>query len=134
MQTTCAFDASGNVSKASEIQITEQAAWHPPEESRGTFSAECRQIEAYRNFGGRRASDSTSAGLYKSRSSGRPEDNGACFMLKDRGRQAPACVYCRDEPGRRSAARLLMHNGAHPRVIEIEHDCSSGRITQAQSS
>jgi hypothetical protein len=35
------------------------------------------------------------------------EDNGACFIVRDAGGQALAYVYFEDEPGRRSAAKLL---------------------------
>ena len=35
------------------------------------------------------------------------EDNNACFMVKDATGQALAHFYFEDEPGRRSAAKLL---------------------------
>jgi hypothetical protein len=35
------------------------------------------------------------------------EDNGACFVVRDHNGQALAYVYFEDEPGRRSAAKLL---------------------------
>jgi hypothetical protein len=35
------------------------------------------------------------------------EDKGACFVVKDRGGQKLAYVYCEGEPGRRSSAKLL---------------------------
>jgi hypothetical protein len=43
-----------------------------------------------------------------SRCPGRIEDrNDACFIVKDRSRQALAYVYYEEEPGRRAAANLL---------------------------
>jgi hypothetical protein len=35
------------------------------------------------------------------------EEQEACFTVRDRGGQALAYVYFEDEPGRRSAAKLL---------------------------
>jgi hypothetical protein len=35
------------------------------------------------------------------------EEQEACFTVRDRGSQALAYVYFEDEPGRRSAAKLL---------------------------
>ena len=35
------------------------------------------------------------------------EDNGQCFIVKDAAGQKLAYVYFEDEPGRRSAAKLL---------------------------
>ena len=40
------------------------------------------------------------------------EDNGACFVVKDRGRQKIAYVYYEEEPGRRSSAKLLTRDEA----------------------
>ena len=40
------------------------------------------------------------------------EDNGACYIVKDRNGQALAFVYCEDEPGRRTAASLLTRDAA----------------------
>jgi hypothetical protein len=43
------------------------------------------------------------------------EELGSCFVVKDRGRQrrpSLAHVYCEDEPGRRSAAKLLTRDEA----------------------
>jgi hypothetical protein len=40
------------------------------------------------------------------------EDNNACFIVRDHGRQALAYVYYEDESGRRSAANLLTRDEA----------------------
>ena len=40
------------------------------------------------------------------------EDNGACFIIRDRNRQALAYVYYEGERGRRSAAGLLTRDEA----------------------
>jgi endo-1,4-beta-D-glucanase Y len=40
------------------------------------------------------------------------EDNGACFIVKDSAGQKLAYVYYEDEPGRRSAAKLLTNDEA----------------------
>jgi len=37
------------------------------------------------------------------------EANKACFIVRDNNGQALAFVYCEDEPGRRTAAKLLTH-------------------------
>jgi hypothetical protein len=36
----------------------------------------------------------------------------ACFIVRDQGGQALACVYFEEEPGRRSAAKLLTNDEA----------------------
>jgi hypothetical protein len=36
----------------------------------------------------------------------------ACFIIRDGDRQALAYVYCEDEPGRRTAAKLLTRDEA----------------------
>jgi hypothetical protein len=40
------------------------------------------------------------------------EDNGACFIVRDRNGQALAYVYYEEEAGRRSAAGLLTRDEA----------------------
>jgi len=40
------------------------------------------------------------------------EDSGACFIVKDSGGQKLAYVYYEEEPGRRSAAKLLTKDEA----------------------
>jgi hypothetical protein len=40
------------------------------------------------------------------------EEQDACFIVRDRGGQALAYVYFEDEPGRRSAAKLLSKDEA----------------------
>jgi hypothetical protein len=40
------------------------------------------------------------------------EETSACFIVRDNGGQALAYVYYEDEPGRRSAAKLLTKDEA----------------------
>jgi hypothetical protein len=40
------------------------------------------------------------------------EDIGACFLVKDSSGKKLAVVYCEEEPGRRSAAKLLTKDEA----------------------
>ena len=40
------------------------------------------------------------------------EETDACFIVRDHNGQAPAYVYFEDEPGRRSAAKLLTRDEA----------------------
>ena len=40
------------------------------------------------------------------------EETDACFIVRDHNGQALACVYCEEEPGRRSAAHLLTRDEA----------------------
>jgi hypothetical protein len=47
------------------------------------------------------------------------DDNGACFIVKDRNGQALAYVYYEEESGRRSAAKLLTREEARGIAVNI---------------
>ena len=47
-----------------------------------------------------------------SRRPGPPRKPTRCFVVRDANGQALACVYFEEEPGRRSAARLLTRDEA----------------------
>jgi hypothetical protein len=42
-----------------------------------------------------------------------------CFIVRDAKRQALACVYFEDEPGRRSAAHLMTRDEARRIAVNI---------------
>jgi hypothetical protein len=54
------------------------------------------------------------------------EKQDACFVIKDRDGQQLAYVYFEDEPGRRSAAKLLTH-------YEARAGCTPGRGLESLS-
>jgi hypothetical protein len=47
------------------------------------------------------------------------EETDACFIVRDASRQALACVYFEEEPGRRSAAKLLTRDEARAFAANI---------------
>ena len=47
------------------------------------------------------------------------EYNDACFIVRDHNEQALAYVYFEDEPGRRSAAKLLTRDESRRIAINI---------------
>jgi hypothetical protein len=47
------------------------------------------------------------------------EDNGACFIVRDKNGQALSCVYYETEPRRRTAANLLTRDEARRIAINI---------------
>ena len=47
------------------------------------------------------------------------EEQDACFVVRDRNGQALAYVYFEDEPGRRSAAKLLERDEARRIAVNI---------------
>jgi hypothetical protein len=47
------------------------------------------------------------------------ENNGACFIIRDANGQALSYVYYENEPGRRTAAKLLTRDEARRIAINI---------------
>jgi hypothetical protein len=47
------------------------------------------------------------------------EEQEACFVVRDHNGQQPAYVYVGDEPGRRSAAKLLERDEARRIAVNI---------------
>jgi hypothetical protein len=47
------------------------------------------------------------------------EEQDACFVVRDRGGQALAYVYFEEEPGRRSAAKLLSKDEGRRIAVNI---------------
>ena len=47
------------------------------------------------------------------------EEQSACFVVRDHNRQQLAYVYFEDEPGRRSAAKLLSKDEARRIAVNI---------------
>ena len=48
------------------------------------------------------------------------EEQDACFVVRDHNGQALAYVYFEDEPGRRSAAKLLTRNEARRIAVNVD--------------
>jgi hypothetical protein len=49
----------------------------------------------------------------------RIEETAPCFIVRDHNGQALAFVYCEDEPGRRTAAKLLTRDEARRIAAKI---------------
>jgi hypothetical protein len=51
------------------------------------------------------------------------EEQDACFVVRDHNGQQLAYVYFEDEPGRRSAAKLLSKDEARRIAVNISPSC-----------
>jgi hypothetical protein len=47
------------------------------------------------------------------------EETASCFIVRDANQQALAFVYCEDEPGRRTTAKLLTRDEARRTAANI---------------
>jgi hypothetical protein len=54
------------------------------------------------------------------------EETEPCFIVRDSNGQALAYVYCEDEPGRRSAAHLLIRDEARRIAVNIGKPAGGG--------